>query len=82
MFSNNSSSSSSTLILFVSLFLLLILISLGYQIYRFYYPDFPYDESLGNCWWKRWGCCSDKKTPKYDQQGTNCKRIGEGLHFF
>ena len=62
---------------FISLFLLIILAYLFYQIYLFYFPNFPFDESLDNCMWKRWGCCKDGKTPKYDPDGTNCMRIGE-----
>ena len=56
----------------------LVILSLFYiflRIYFFYYPYFPFDESLNNCLWKRWGCCKDNITPKYDQDGTNCLRI-------
>ncbi len=47
----------------------------------FYNPYFPDDASRGNCLWKRWGCCKDKITPKYDADGSNCKRFERG-HFF
>jgi hypothetical protein len=60
------------LTLFIFIFVLMILSYPLYQIYRFYFPYFPWDDSLGNCMWKRWGCCTDKKTPKYDPDGTNC----------
>ena len=29
----------------------------------------------GGCSSTRWGCCKDGITPKYDQSGSNCKRI-------
>jgi hypothetical protein len=66
------------LTLFISIFILIILSYILYQVYAFYFPSFPWDDSLGNCQWKRWGCCKDGKTPKYDPDGTNCMRIGEG----
>ncbi len=67
---------------FILIFILLIILSIIYQIYRFYYPYFPDDESLDNCLWSRWGCCKDEITPKYDIDGSNCKRIGEKFSIF
>ena len=26
-----------------------------------------------NCLYRRWGCCNDKITPKYDDKGSNCR---------
>ncbi len=57
------------------LLLLFILFYILYQVYLFYNPYFPYDERLDNCKWSRWGCCIDKITPKYDQDGTNCRGV-------
>jgi hypothetical protein len=64
---------------FTILVLLLVLLFFFflYQVYRFYNPYFPDDDSRDNCMWTRWGCCSDKITPRYDQEGTNCR----GLYF-
>ncbi len=62
------------------LVVLLILLYIFYQIYRFYNPYFPYDEKLDNCKWTRWGCCNDKITPKYDIDGSNCKRFEHGRY--
>ena len=25
-----------------------------------------------SCWYNRFGCCNDRITPKFDQEGTNC----------
>ncbi len=62
----------SFLISFAPFLLILFFFYLFMKIYFFYYPYFPFDESLGNCLWKRWGCCEDNITPKYDPDGTNC----------
>ncbi len=62
-----------TILTLLFLILLIIILCILYQIYRFYNPYFPYDEKMNNCQWSRWGCCKDKITPKYDQQGTNCR---------
>jgi hypothetical protein len=26
-----------------------------------------------SCYWRRWGCCNDKITPKLDIFGSNCR---------
>ncbi len=65
------------LTIFISIFILFILLSLLYQIYRFYFPYFPDNAAFDNCLWTRWGCCKDQITPKYDIDGSNCKRIGD-----
>ena len=53
-------------ILFVGLLLFII-----YVINYFKFPYLLYTDT--NCLYKRFGCCSDKITPKLDQDGTNCR---------
>ncbi len=57
------------------LIIIFVLFYILYQVYRFYNPYFPYDEKMNDCRWTRWGCCTDKITPKYDPKGTNCKGL-------
>jgi len=50
----------------------IILILLGIYLY-FIREQFPYDPTMNNCLYNRWGCCKDGLTPKLDIFGSNCR---------
>jgi len=49
--------------------LTILTIYLIYQYFKFHLLD--YETTL--CKYKRYGCCKDKITPKYDPDRTNCR---------
>ncbi len=52
----------------------IILILLGIYIYFIKFREqFPYDPTMNNCLYNRWGCCKDGLTPKLDIFGSNCR---------
>ena len=57
---------------FIIIIIAIILILLGIYLY-FIRDKFPYDPTMNNCLYNRWGCCRDGLTPKLDIFGSNCR---------
>ena len=61
------------IVLISSIILLIILILIIILITQTNKP-LPRQIVVGGCSGTLWGCCPDEVTPKYDPQGTNCRR--------
>jgi len=55
-------------LIFFILFLFLILL---FIIYNIYFRTSKKNECISPC--RMYGCCSDKITPKLDEDGSNCR---------
>ena len=63
----------------IILFLLIFIIILSISLFAYFHQKLLNDDmdkiEINNtdCLYKRWGCCNDKVTPKYDEKGSNCR---------
>jgi hypothetical protein len=61
------------LILLVIIISILIISLFIYLHNNFLNNNIEFSNIETNCLYRRWGCCNDKITPKYDDKGSNCR---------
>ena len=64
--------------LIIIIILIILLLLLFIKIFNTYYPnsicnEIKFSDINTDCKYRRWGCCNDKLTPKFDNEGTNCR---------
>ncbi len=65
---------SADLLIFFIIIIIILSLILFYYIYETSLINYEYNTiKETECKDTRWGCCDDKLTPKYDDQGSNCR---------
>lgn len=64
--------------IFINIFLIAIIIILCFFVFYYVYMSSLVNHEYNTikkkeCKDMRWGCCPDELTPKYDENGTNCR---------
>jgi len=63
------------IIIFFIIFLMLLFIIyfIGVKLNNDIKDTIENNNKQTSCYYRRWGCCGDKLTPKLDPQGSNCR---------
>ncbi len=58
--------------MYIASIIIIVIFFIYFYYVAHYETNFPYDPSMGNCKYRRWGCCPDDITEKQDSFGSNC----------